>query len=120
MFSPGSIGDTVYSGISPFPLAISGILNTIVNNSIFTIENWTGNTLGLVSIADRYQPAVTNLTFGNVLRLMASQEMGVSNVSIGDLSTSNQNLMAMAVQFEDKAREDAKLLTKGLLMFKAR
>ena len=120
MFSAGSIRDVVYSGINPFPPSISGILLTIVNNSIFFVENWTGDSLGTTSIADKYQPSITDFSTANVLKLMAVQDLGVQSVSVGDISTNNSNLMAMSKQFEEKAFMELKSLNKGIKLGKAR
>ena len=120
VFSAGSVKDYVYSGISPFPLAISGILPTLVNNSIFFVEQMTGDSLGTTSIADRYQPAITHLAQSNVLKLMAVQDMGVQSVSIGDLTTDNSNLMELAKQFEEMGKTELLSLTRGIKFFKSR
>ena len=120
VFSAGSIREIVFSGISPFPLSVSGILSNLVNNAIYRVENYTGNTLGLTSIADRYQPAVTNLATANVLKLMAVQDNGVQFVSVGELSTNNNNLKEMANMFEEMGIMELKALSKGIKFWKAR
>ena len=120
VFSTGSIRDLIYSGISPFPSTISGILNGLVNNAVFFVENWTGNTLGTTDIPDRYQPSITDIATANVLKLMAVQDMGVQFVSIGDLSTNNQNLGQMAKMFEEKGMIELRSLSKGVKVYKAR
>lgn len=119
-FSAGSIRDFVYSGISPFPNSISGVLVNLVNNAITRVENYTGETLGTTSIADKYQPAITNLATANVLKLMSVQDNGVQFVSIGDLATNNQNLKEMANMFEEMGNMDLKAISKSVKIFKAR
>lgn len=119
-FSAGSIRDLVYSGINPFPSSISGVLVQLVNNAIFRVENFAGATLGTTSIADRYQPAITNFATSNVLKLMAVQENGVQFVSIGDLATNNNNLKEMAAMFEEMGKMDLVNLTGGKGLFKVR
>lgn len=120
VFSPGSIQDIVYSGISPFPTSVSGILASIVNKAIFRVENYTGDSLGLVSIPDQYQPAVTDLATANVLKLMAVQDNGVQSVSVGEMSVNNNNLKEMAMYFEEQAMEEMKSLSTSLKFYKAR
>lgn len=120
VFNAGSVRDYVYSGIIPFPNSVSGVLNTIVNNSIFFVENYTGDTLGTVNIADRYYPSISNFAFSNVLKLMAVQDNGVSSVSVGEMSVSNTNLKEMAKHYEEQGMFNLKSLSKGIKFFKAR
>lgn len=115
----GSIENIVFSGISPFPAAVSGILTSIIDNNRFFMENFTGETIG-TTIAERFQPALTDLSTANVLKLMAVQDLGVQKVQIGELETDNKNLMEMAKQFEDKGMFELKSLSKGIKFFKAR
>lgn len=119
-FSLGSVRDIVYSGISPFPSAVSGVLASLVNNAAFFVENFTGDTIGTTNINDKYQPALTDLATANVLRLMAVQDLGVSSVTVGDTSTNNNNLMEMADRFEKMGLIKLKSLSKGIKIFKAR
>jgi len=120
VFSAGSIRELVYSGISPFPTSISGVLVSLVNNAIFRVENFTNSTHGTTDIADRYQPAVTDFATANVLKLMAVQEMGVQFVQSGNESVNNTNLKDMANMFEEMGVMELKSLSKGLLFYKAR
>ena len=120
VFSAGSIRDLVYSGISPFPNSVSGVLFQVVNNAILTVENFTGDSLGTTSIADRYQPAVTHLATADVLKLMAVQDNGVQFVTIGDESVNNTNLKDMANMYSEMGLMDMKTLAKPIKFFKAR
>ena len=117
VFSVGSVRDYVYSGISPFPNSISGILPTLVNKSVFFVENFTGDTLG-TSIADRYFPAVSDYATSEVLRLMAIQDNGVQSVSVGEMSVNNSNLKEMANYYREQAQMELKSLSKSLKFFK--
>ena len=120
VFSAGSIQDLVYSGIVPFPTSVSGILLSLVNNAIFRVENFTGDSLGTTSIADRYQPAITDFATANVIKLMAIQDGGVQSVTIGEESVDNKNLLTMAEMFEEMGVMELKALAKGLKFYKAR
>ena len=117
--SAGSIADIVYSGISPFPGAISGVLISVINQQRFFAEQFTGDAIGTI-IAERYQPGITSLATAHVLRLMAVQDLGTSNVSIGDLTTTNANLSEMARQFEERGIFQLKSLAKGMKVGKSR
>lgn len=119
VFSAGSVRDYVYSGISPFPNSISGILPTLVNKSIFFVENFTGDSLGTSNIADRYFPAVSDFAFYETLRLMAIQDNGVQQVSVGEMSVNNNNLKEIAAFYKEQAEVELKSLSKSLKFFKA-
>jgi len=51
---------------------------------------------------------------------MAVQDMGVQFVSVGDLSTNNNNLKELAIQFEETADLQLKSLAKGIKIYKVR
>ena len=116
----GSIALTIFNAVAPMPNSVSGTLITFVNNRIFYVENYTGDTIGTTSISEKYQPAITDLSFADAIRAMSLQDMGVKNVSIGDLSTDNSNLFEMAKQFEDRGNIEMKSLAKSIKFFKAR
>lgn len=115
----GSIALDVFNAISPLPSNVSGLLVTIVENQVFFINQFTADTIS-TTIQDKYKSPLTDLSTANVLKLMAIQDMGVQSVSIGDISTNNNNLMEMAKQFENKAMLELKNLNKGLTIGKAR
>ena len=85
----------------------------LVDSNRYYVENWTGVTIGSV-ISEQYQDPIFNLTVANTLNLMSVQDLGVQNVSIGDLSTDNKILFEMAKQFEERANIELKSLMKGL------
>lgn len=80
------IADIVYNMITNIPVGISGILTTIVDQQIYFAEQFTGDTIGTTSVAERYQPGIISLSAANVMGLMESQGMGTKSVSIGELS----------------------------------
>ena len=115
----GSLALDIFNSISPMPAGVSGLLVTIVENQSFFINQWTGKTIA-TTIQDQYKLPLTDLSTANVLKLMASQDMGVQSVSIGDLSTNNSNLAEMARQFETKGMFELKSLSKEVKFTKAR
>lgn len=115
----GSIALNIFNLISPLPNSVSGLLITLVDNRRYFVENYTGDTIGN-TIAERYQPAITDMALADTLRSMAVQDMGVKNVSVGDLSVDNSNLMEMAKQFEERGLIQLKSLSKGVKIYKAR
>ena len=82
------IGSVVYAMITGIPVGISGILPTIVNQQIYFAEQFTGNSIDVSAVSEAYQPAIINLTAGNVMELMEAQGIGTKSVKIGELSIS--------------------------------
>ncbi|MFW9852871.1 MAG: hypothetical protein ACFFDS_08010 [Candidatus Thorarchaeota archaeon] len=80
------IGSVVCNLVSNIPASISGTLPLLVNQSVHTAENITGNDLDVASIGESYQPGVIFLTISNVLGLMESQGIGTKSVKVGELS----------------------------------
>ena len=80
------IGSVVYNLVSNIPTGVSGTLPFLVNQAVYTAENYTGNNLDVNAITEPYQPAVISLTISNVLSLMESQGIGTQSVKIGELS----------------------------------
>ena len=80
------LGSVVYNLIENIPTGISGTLPYLVNLSVYTAENYTGNDISVSSIGDTYQPAVINLTIASVLGQMEAQGLGTKSVKVGELS----------------------------------
>lgn len=115
----GSIRQNIFNSISPMPSAVSGALITSVNNAIFFVQNYTGDSIDSNAIPEKYQPAIQNLATATTLRLMAVQDLGVNSVRVGDLSTTNDNLFKTADQFENIAITQLKSLSKSIKFFKS-
>jgi len=115
----GSIALDIFNSIAPMQDNISGLLVTIVENQQFFIEQFTGDSVG-DPISDKFKPGLTNLATSNVLKLMASQDMGVQTVKVGELETDNKNLTQVARQFQERGMFELKSLSKGIKVFKAR
>ena len=81
------IGSVIYNMIDNIPTGLSGAtLTFLVNQSVYQVENYTGNDISVASIDDAYQPAVINLTIAQVLGQMEAQGLGTKSVNIGELS----------------------------------
>ena len=117
VFSIGSVSDYVYSGISPFPQSVSGVLNRLITNAITQVENYTGDTIGTTSINDKYYPAVSDFATANALRLIAVKDLGVTQVTVGDVSTNNSNLIETAKMFEEMGVMEVKALSRTPIRF---
>jgi len=84
----GSIANWVWETVLDIPNDLSGAVISIVERNIQRVENRTGATISTTSIADRYQPAITDLSCANVLSAMEMQGADVSTVKLGDFSQS--------------------------------
>ena len=80
------LGSVVYNLIENIPTGISGTLPFLVNQSVYTVNNYTGEGVSITSIGDEYQPAVINFTIAQVLGQMEAQGLGTKSVTIGELS----------------------------------
>lgn len=88
LWNLGSISEYVYSQVDNIPVAVSGILIQMAHQQVQYAEVYTGNTIGSVNIAERYQPALSDLMLGALLNAMSVQGADVSSVSLGDFSES--------------------------------
>jgi len=82
------IGSVVVGLIENVPNNVSGLTATLVNNNVYFANLLTGNSISVDAITDSYQPAITNMTIGDVLGLMSAQGIGTKSVKIGELSIS--------------------------------
>ena len=80
------LGSVVYNLIENIPTGISGTLPFLINQAVYSAENYTGDDISVTAIADAYQPAVINLTIAQVLGQMEAQGLGTKAVKIGELS----------------------------------
>ena len=97
------IGSVVYNLIPNITTGVSGTLPFLVNQAVYTAENFTGDAISVSSIGEKYQPAVINLTISNVLSLMESQGLGTKSVSIGELSITKGMVDGTSQSYKDLA-----------------
>lgn len=119
VLNSGSIANNILNGISPLPNGISGLLVSIVDTQRYFVEQYTGDSIG-DSIAEKYQPCITDLSTANICKLMAIQDNGVSEVRLFDELVRNDNLNLIADKFQVDGMSKVKLLMKGIKFFKAR
>jgi len=81
------IGSMVYNLIESISTNLSGTtLVFLVDQSVYTANNYTGNNISVNAIPEAYQPAIVNLTISQVLGQMEAQGLGTRSVQIGELS----------------------------------
>ena len=123
MWNTGSVANHVLNAVENIPTHISGILLTIANQQCLFVSNFpgVGTAINTAAIDDKYQNAISDLTIANALRLMSTDDLGTSQISIGDMTVNSANLTAMAKEYEDKAINNIKqLMGQGVKYFKAR
>ena len=100
------IGSVIINQIDNFPTALSGApLWNIINNEIYHVENFTGDSISVTSVGETYQPAIFSLSAAAVLYMMEMQGADVSNIRLGDFSVSKGASSSTSVTSE-KLRED--------------
>ena len=97
------IGSVVWNLIPNITVGVSGTLAFLVNQAVYTAENFTGDAIGISTISDKYQPSIINLTISNVLSLMESQGLGTKSVSIGELSITKGMVDGTSQSYKDLA-----------------
>mgnify|MGYP001592819882 CR=1 FL=1 len=119
----GSVATQLHSLIEGIPTAISGaILLDIVDRARLYMESYTGQAIGSVGIAERFQPALIDLSAANLLATMELIGADVSSVSLGEFSESKgtQSNLSVARQFfEQRATEELNSLGRQLRWSKA-
>jgi len=88
LWNLGSLADYSYSQVDNIPSAISGVLIQMAHQQVQYAQQYCGVTIGSVSIAEVYQPALSDLMTGALLRAMSIQGADVASISLGDFSES--------------------------------
>ena len=114
-FNLGSISDMVYSMIANVPSNVSGavLLNIIDQQRVF-MENYTGQSIGSVAIADKFQPALIDLSCAELAKTIGFAGGVINSTSIGELSVS-KNISSnetMSQQYKDSGMEKLRILGK--------
>ena len=108
------IGSIVWNMVENVPSYISGAtLWSMVDNEIYFVEQYTGDTIGVVSVDEKYQPAIISLTASALLKMMELQGADVSNIRLGDFSISKGQGSSTALM-ADKMREDGLMKLESL------
>lgn len=72
--------------VQNIPDVVSGTLTFQVDQAVHDVENYTGDSISVTSIGEKYQPAVVNLTISTILSLMEGQGFGVKSIKVDDLN----------------------------------
>lgn len=115
-WSLGSASDELFNLIPNIPTAISGnTLLGLIDRARFRIEDYTGQTVGSTGIAEKYQPALLNLSAANLLKFMHLQggDMSIDNIRVG------RSNLDSAQMFEDEGIKELQRLGMKTTIYKA-
>ena len=93
-WSIGSINDHITNmvGASNIPSSISGTtLDNMISQEINFVEEFTTTTIPDATIPEKYQPSIIDLTLSKLLLMLETQEGGVDDVKLGELSVSSSS-----------------------------
>ena len=116
LYNLGSIATNIYTRVEDIPTAISGQMIAIVDEERVFAENYTGQIIGSVNIAEKYQGALTDLSTAKVLQLMNLTGADVSTISLGELSINKggeSNLIKTADYYEKAGMDKLKIIGRG-------
>ena len=90
LWNVGSIANHVGNYIGwPVVGTLSGTtLNEIITQEINFANTYTNESIGTTNIAERYQPALVDLTVSKIMFGTEMQQGGIDSVSLGELSVS--------------------------------
>ena len=112
----GSIADHVgiLVGWSNIPTSISGTaLANLISQEINFVEQFTSDTISDNAILEKYQPPIIDLSLSKLLFVIETNQGGVENIKLGDLSVSAGNNSSV-VDIAKRLREGAILRLKEL------
>lgn len=82
----GSIAARVYGRFDNIPVPVSGELMEMADEERLYMESYTGDNIGSVGIAEKYQPALINLTTAAALGAMKMFGGDFKEAKIGDFT----------------------------------
>jgi len=114
----GSIATWILQELDNVPVSISGdpLLRIIDRRRLF-IEQWTGQTIGSTHIAEKYQPALVDLSKASVLARMQEDGADVKSIALGDLKVDkgqSSNLSEAALKYEKDGMEALKAIGRKM------
>jgi len=115
-YNLGSIASNIYTRVENVPVAISGQMIQIIDEERIFAEQYIGQTIGSVNIAEKYQGAITDLATAKVLQLMNLTGADVNSISLGELSISKggeSNMVKTADFYESSGMDKLKNIGKA-------
>lgn len=109
IWSVGSVVEQVSKLVGPsnVPIAISGTdMNSVVEQEINFVEQFTSDTIVSSAIPEKYQPAISDLTQSKILISIDASDGGVTDVKLGPLTVSEKGAGSNA-KLAEQLRKDA-------------
>ena len=98
----GSIATHIVENITGVPAGVSGNMVEIVDASRIHVQNFTGQTIGSNSIAEKFQPAILDFSKADVVDLTNAQ-VGGEKLKLADLSIEESGEAMSAEQYRKLA-----------------
>ena len=119
----GSIAEQIQNRVPDIPLSLSGatLINIVDMQRIFA-EQFIGETIGSIAIAEVYQPSLLDLATANLLKFMELEGVDVSSIKLGDLTVSKgatSSTVVTSEQFRDMGLEKLQEVGHHNRMFQA-
>lgn len=121
-WSLGSIATEVHNLVDNIPTSISGtVLMNLAHREISFMEQFTGQSIGSVSIDIKYQGAIVDLTVAGLFEYLNAQGADFS-YRLGELQVNKggaSNLSLSADKFRQMGMKKVQILGKDVKFFKA-
>jgi len=118
----GSVADFVYTIVEDIPSYLSGAtLLELANQSVIYAEQYAGQTIGSTAIAEKFQPALIDLTAASTIEMMEIRGADVNSISLGQLSISKgqgSTVNSVSTKLRQNALDKLKALGKNVKFYK--
>src|SRR3990167_9216467 len=105
----GSVSGEIFNLVDNIPNSVSGnTLLALIDRKRLFMEQRTGLTIGSTGIAEKFQPALTDLSIAALLRIMNTQGADVQSISLGQFSINKggrSNIIESAETYEKSGME---------------
>lgn len=116
LWNLGSAQSVITSEVESVPSSLSGApLNRIIDGVRLYMEEYTGQSIGSTAIAEKYQPALIDLTKAKVYLRKSEEGSDASSIKIGDFQKDagqGSNVDTNASSFAKIGMEELKILGK--------
>lgn len=116
LWNLGSAQDVLTSEVESIPASLSGTpLNRMIDGVRLYMENYTGQSIGSTAIAEKYQPALIDLTKAQLYLRISEEGSDANSISIGPFSKTmgqGSNVDTNATQFKAIGMDELKILGK--------
>lgn len=112
------IGEYIIDNFPDMQTGTKQTINSLINQSIQTVENSLNVTIDTNAIENKYQPIITDLSYSKVLEFDVSQN-STGNIKLGDFTVdSGQNKKVMLATTLKQSAMDSLRELKRRITFK--